>query len=180
MAIKDYIECGKIINTHNFAWEQSTPDITDSIVYNAKFIQLNGLYQKIHKEMEITTDDNIIHLNFSKWKIDLADSWKDGALSYDNASHERSVALYREDGYDMPACYYVAERDAAGSNHNEFDNQYFIDEINENPELLPDNAIIVLFTWQSESIELFTCYTIVEETTIEHSGFEAVCYRVSK
>ncbi|MBR5272036.1 MAG: hypothetical protein IKU25_01390 [Clostridia bacterium] len=170
----------KIINTHAFAWENPMPDITDSVVYNSKFAQLNSLYKKIHKEMEITTDDNIIHLNFSKWKVDFADSWKDGALCYDNSLHERSIALYSEDGYDMPNCYYIAERGVVGNNHNEFDNQYFIDEVNLNPDLLPDDAIIVLFPWQSEGIELFTCYEIVKHSTIEYNGFDVVCFRVSK
>ncbi len=169
----------EIINTHSFAWETTTPDITDSVVYNSKFIKLNSLYRQIHRELKITTQDNIIFFNFSKWKIDLADSWKDGALCYDNQAHERIVTLYRESGYDMPKCYYIAEQHISG-NHNAFENQYYIDETIANPDLLPDDAIIILFPWQSDKIELFTCYTIVEKTTVEYGGFDAVCFRVSK
>ncbi|MBR5774120.1 MAG: hypothetical protein IKY44_04630, partial [Clostridia bacterium] len=139
---------GRIINTHAFSWEEPQLDITDSVVYNSKFIQLNELYKKAHKELEITSQDNIIHLNFSKWKLDLADSWKDGALKYDDASHERSVALWSEDGYPMPTCYYLAERSAVYDNFADFENQFFIGSIN--PDDLPDDAIIVLFPWQTD------------------------------
>ena len=169
----------RIIYTHAFAWETYAPDITDSVAYNAKFTQLNKLYGKILKEMKITTDDNIIHLNFCQWTIDLAGSWKLGALSYDNETHERSVVLYSEDGYDMPTCYYAVERHIKDY-YGQFKDHYYIDEFNANPDLLPDEAIIILFPWQSEGIELFGIYNIVEETTISHGGFEAICYRVSK
>ena len=170
----------RLINTHAFTWEEPIHDISDSVVYNSKFTELNTLYQKIHKELEITSSDNIIHLNFSKWKIDFADSWKDGALSYNDELHERSVALYSESGYPMPNCYYVAEKNMVYDNFSEFENQYFIDEVASNPDLLPDEAIIILFPWQSDKFELFRFYTVEESVKIEHNGFDAICLKVSK
>lgn len=169
-----------IINTHAFSWENPIHDISDSVVYNSKFTELNTLYEKAHKELEITCDDSIIHLNFSKWKIDFADSWKDGALNYDDENHERSVAVYNESGYPMPDCYYVAERDMVYDNFGDFDNQYFIDEVTSDPELLPDDAIILIFPWQNDKIELFSFYTVEESVKIEHNGFDVICLRVSK
>ncbi len=170
----------KLLNTHAFAWENPIGDLTDSIVYNSKFTSLNSLYEKAHKELGITSKDNIIHLNFSKWKLDFADSWKDGALRYDDEEHKKSVALYSESGYPMPTCYYVAERSAVYDNFSDFDNQYFIDDAVSNPDLLPDEAIILIFPWQNDKIGLFDFYEIRESVKIEHNGFDVTCLRVSK
>jgi hypothetical protein len=130
--------------------------------------------------MGITSSDNIIHLNFSKWKLDFADSWKDGALSYDDELHERSVALLSESGYPMPTCYYVAENQAVYDNFADFDRQYFIDNVISDPDLLPDKAIILLFPWQESKIGLFDFYEINEQVRIEYNGFDVICLRVSK
>lgn len=170
----------KLINTHAFSWENPQLDITDSVVYNSEFVDLNALYEKVHKQMGITSHDNIIHLNFSKWKLDFADSWKDGALSYNDDLHERTVALLNENGYPMPTCYYVAQREAVYDNFADFDRQYFIDSVATNPDLLPDEAVILLFPWQEDQIPLFDFYEINEQVRIEHNGFDVICLRVSK
>ena len=170
----------KLINTHAFSWENPQSDITDSVVYNSKFTDLNKLYEKVHKELGITSLDNVIHLNFSRWKLDFADSWKDGALRYDDTLHERSVALLNENGYPMPTCYYVAEREAVYDNFADFNNQYFIDDAASNPDLLPDEAVVLLFPWQEDKIDLFGFYKIDEQIRIEHNGFDVICLRVSK
>lgn len=175
----DFTE-GKLINTHAFSWENPQQDITDSVVYNSKFTELNKLYEKVHREMGITSQDNIIHLNFSKWKLDFADSWKDGALCYDDNLHKRSVTLLNENGYPMPTCYYVAEKAAVYDNFADFDRQYFIDSVTSNPDLLPDEAIILLFPWQESKISLFDFYQIDEQFRIKHNGFDIICLRVSK
>lgn len=167
-----------LINTHAFSFENPPIDITDSVVYNSGFTQLNALYEKAHKELSITSDDNIIHLNSSRWKLDFADSWKDGALRYDDQTHKRRVALWREEGYPMPTCYYLGERGEVYDNFADFENQHFIDDVN--PDILPDNAIIVLFPWQEGKLQLFDFYHVDEQIRVEHNGFDLICVRVSK